>query len=83
MITNICIWLYSLQSAFSYITSFSGVEMFNDPSSKLTFINSIYVILISTFRRNYLYKHSAKCEQKADKEMLKSNINPINQINIK
>lgn len=65
MITNSCIWIYSLQSAFSYITSFSRVEMFNDPSVQLHFINSmciyvcVYILLISTFRRNSLHEHPA------------------------
>ena len=42
------------------------------------------IILISTHRRNYLQNHSGlKPKQKGDRELLKSNINPINQINVK
>lgn len=85
MITNICIWLYSLQSAFSYITSFSRVEMFNDPSLQLRFINSVHIRSINKHIQKKLSSRPlcAGPEQKADREMSKPSIGPVNQTNIK
>lgn len=59
MKTNLCTQLYSLQSAASYITSVSGVGMFNEPRSETHFIHGMYdFIFVSTFSKRFLHKRS-------------------------
>lgn len=59
MKTNLYTRLYSSQSAASYITSFDGVGMFNEPSSETHFIRGIYdFVFISTFSKRFLQQHS-------------------------
>lgn len=45
MKTNLYTRLHGLQSAASYITSFDGVGMGNDPNSETHFIHGVCVFL--------------------------------------
>lgn len=80
MKTNLCIRLYSLQSAASNITSLGGVGMFNEPSSETHFIHVMYdFIFVSTFSNRFLHKCSVpSTDGRRTGERWKSRAWPIN-----